>query len=366
MRILHITTHLNKGGITSYLSSLAAGLEKRGHRVIVSASNGEAKQLLLENNIEYLHIPIRTKKEISPSVLFSYFILKKFLLNNPVDIIHAHTRVTQVLASFLAKRFSMPLVTTCHGFFKPRWHRRRFPCWGDKVIAISNQVKEHLISDFGVSQRNICLIHHGVDLNKFGDCKREDIDRLKGEMGIPKDFFVIANSGRLSAVKGLEYFVKAIPAILKDNEKIIFLLIGYGDQEQKLRQTAKDLNVEDRIIFFRPIKDIYEYLSVIDIFVMPSIQEGLGFSILEAQAQKIPVIASNVGGIPDIIEDKVTGILIQPKDESALSRAILELIRDKPLYENIKKNAYNKILKEFTLDEMISETEKVYKGLLSR
>jgi glycosyltransferase involved in cell wall biosynthesis len=366
MKILYITTHLDKGGIASYLSSLALGLKNKGHSVMVASAGGESMDFLLRNNIKHLQIPILTKKEVSPSVLFSFFILKKFLSSNPVDIIHAHTRVTQVLASFLSKKFRIPMVTTCHGFFKPRWHRIKFPCWGNKVIAISSQVKKHLISDFKVNEKNICLIHHGMDLARPRDYTTEEINNLKAEMGIPRGLLVVGVVARFSTVKGLEYFVKSIPLVLKENDKVIFLLLGYGEEESRLRQIAKDLKVEERLIFFRPVKDSLEYLCVLDIFVMPSIQEGLGLSILEAQLQKIPVIASNVGGILDIIDNNVTGILVEPRDELAISGAILKLIRERTLYSNIKNNAYDKILKEFTLEQMIEKTEKVYQELLCR
>jgi glycosyltransferase involved in cell wall biosynthesis len=104
-------------------------------------------------------------------------------------------------------------------------------------------------------------------------------------------------------------------------------------------------------------------MPAIDIFVMPSIQEGLGLSILEAQAYKIPVIASRVGGIPDIIEDNITGVLVKPRDELAIGEAILRLIRDKNLCANIKQRAYEKLTQDFSLEKMVLETENIYKEL---
>jgi glycosyltransferase involved in cell wall biosynthesis len=364
MKILHITTHLNRGGITSYISSLAVGMQKKGHTVIVASSSGEHKEFLLNNNIQHVDIPLLTKSEVSPLVLISYFVLKKFIANNPIDIIHAHTRVSQVLAWFLSKKFKIPFVTTCHGFFKPRWHRRRFPCWGDKTIAISREVKRHLIFEFKVDEKSIKLVHNGIDLKKFRNYSSEEIDDIKKEIGIRRDCFVVGVAARFSIVKGLEYLIKAIPEIIRKEQKALFLLIGYGKEESKLKQLAKDLKVEDKVFFFNPTKETFEYLCVMNIFVMPSIQEGLGISILEAQAQRVPVVASDVGGIPDIIQDKVTGILTRPKDELSISKAILELMHDKSLSDSIKNRAYEKIIKEFSLEQMMIGTENVYKELL--
>jgi len=360
VRILHITTHLNKGGITSYISSLAIGLKDKGHDVVIASSGGSTQDILVNKGIEHINIPIRTKKELSFYVLRSCFYLKKYLSKNKVDLIHAHTRVAQVLASFLSKKFKIPLVTTCHGFFKPRWHRRKFPCWGDKVIAISNQVQNHLMKDFSVKEENVLLIHNGVDVDRSNNSSKV---ALKKEMKIPLDYFIVGSAARFSDVKGLEYLIKSIPFILRDYQNVTLVLIGYGKEELRLRQVVSELDLKKYVIFYKPAKDIFHYLKVLDIFVMPSLQEGLGLSILEAQAQNIPVIASNVGGIPDVIEHNVTGILVAPKDPSAIGKAVTELIKNQSLCQQLKSNAYSRLKEKFSLSKMVNDTEKAYKEL---
>ena len=366
MKILHITTHLNLGGIVSYLSSVAIELKRKGYDIIVASSGGHIQDVLSRNSIKHIHIPLNTKSEISPKVWFSYSILEKYLIDNPVDLIHAHTRVAQVLAALLSRKFRIPVVTTCHGFFRPRWHRRKFPCWGNKVIAISNQVKQHLIKDFGVDERNVVLIHSGIDTQKYKTLGILEKENLKKEIGIKQNHLVVGSAGRFSTVKGLDYFLKAIPHVLKEHENVTFLLIGYGRDEERLRKISKDLKLGDKLIFYNPEKDIGYYLGVLDVFIAPSIQEGLGLSILEAQAQQIPVIASNVGGIPDIIDDKVTGVLVEPRDSIALSSAIVRLLYDARLREYIQKNAYYRVVDQFSLYKMIKQTEGVYRCFSDR
>jgi len=364
MKILHITTHLNKGGITSYLFSLATGLKAKGHAVIIASSGGQSQEEFVKSGIKCIFIPIYTKKEISPSVLFSYLALRRFLSEEKIDVIHAHTRVTQVLAVSLSRKFRIPLVTTCHGFFKSRWHRRVFPCWGDKTIAISSQVKNHLINDFKVKREDVYLIHNGINPDKFKRHSLEEIEELKKEASLPKNCIIVGSVARFSTVKGLEYFIKALPLVAREYNNAMFLLVGYGAEETSLKQIAKDLKIEDKIVFFNPIKDSYKYLPVMDIFVMPSIQEGLGLSILEAQAQGIPVIASRVGGIPDIIEDNVTGILVESKNSGEIAAAILKLIKDKNLAAAIKDHAYERTVSDFSLEKMVEKTESVYKEIV--
>ncbi|MFC1708798.1 glycosyltransferase family 4 protein [Candidatus Omnitrophota bacterium] len=360
MRILYITTHLNRGGITSYLTSLAISLKHNGHDVVVASSGGDNQRTFSHNNIEYIKIPIRTKQEISIPVLLSYFTLKRFLLKNHIDVIHAHTRVTQVLAALLARKFNIPFIATCHGFFKPRWHRRTFPCWGDKTIAISSQVKEHLMREFKVEEKNIFLVHNGIDLDKLEDCRPEEAGNLKDEVGINRESLVVGTTARFSTVKGLEFLIKSLPEVLKVRDNVVLLLVGQGREEPELRKLAKGLGIENKVVFFKPTKVTSKYVCAMDIFVMPSIQEGLGISILEAQAQKVPVVASKVGGIPDIIEDRVTGILVEPKNESAIAKAILELSQNKELYSLIKENAHAQLVNKFSLKQMVTKTEKAY------
>ncbi len=168
MNILYLTNHLNIGGITSYVLTLAVGMKKRGHNVYIASSEGELMPRFVAEGISYIPLPIKTKSEVSYKVLISKFKLARIIKEKEIDILHANTRVTQVL-SFLTQRCcGRPYVSTCHGFFKKRFFRKIFPCWGNKVIAISESVKGHLMKDFLVKESEIRVIHNGIDIDKFG------------------------------------------------------------------------------------------------------------------------------------------------------------------------------------------------------
>ena len=167
MNILYLTNHLNIGGISSYVLTLAAGIKKRGHNVYIASSGGQLLSSFITEGIIYIPIPIKTKSEASYKLLISKFKLLKYIKEKNIEIIHANTRVTQVL-SFLIQRYcGRPYVSTCHGFFKKRFFRRIFPCWGNRVIAISESVKEHLIRDFQVKEEDVVVIHNGIDVDRF-------------------------------------------------------------------------------------------------------------------------------------------------------------------------------------------------------
>ena len=155
MKVLLLSTHLNIGGIGCYIVNLARYLKRRGHEVFVSTSGGDMVDELLKEGIAHIKINLKTKSELSPKLLWALPRLLSLVRDKDIQIIHAHTRVAQVLAYLLSRMLRVPYVTTCHGFFKLRIGRKIFKCWGDKTIAISEAVKRHLISDFNIPSEDV-------------------------------------------------------------------------------------------------------------------------------------------------------------------------------------------------------------------
>ncbi|MEK6564402.1 MAG: glycosyltransferase family 4 protein [Candidatus Omnitrophota bacterium] len=364
MNILILANHFNPGGISSYILNLAQGLTVRGHKVYIGSAGGEWVERLTKNNIEHINLPLKTKSIISPKLLFSYFILKKALKDKRVDIIHSQTRVTSVLAYWLSAKTAIPFVSTAHGFFKPRWERLRFPCWGDLVIAISHAVKEHLIRDFKVAPDKIRLVRNGIKVASLQSpvSRRKEI---KEEFGL-KDGPVVGIIARLSEVKGHKYLIQAMSEVAAEIPEVQLLSVGDGAIKKELEDLALSLGILERARFIPAVADTREALSVMDVFVMPSLQEGLGLSIMEAMLSGLAVAASSVGGIPSLIKDGQTGILVRPKDASALAKAIISLLKDNKKAFELGENARELIVKEFSLERMIHETEEVYRLCLRR
>src|SRR3989338_3271342 len=167
MNILILSTHLNTGGISSYIVTLAKGLKRQGHHVFVATSGGDRVEELKKDGIEHVQLNIRTKSELNPKIYFASGKILRFVEEKKIDIIHTNTRVTQVMGELLAKRSKKKHVATCHGFFKPRFFRKIFPCWGDRTVAISQQVRDHLVNDFHIDEKKISLVHNGLDLEQF-------------------------------------------------------------------------------------------------------------------------------------------------------------------------------------------------------
>lgn len=366
MNILYISNHLNIGGITSYLLSLATGMKHKGHDVYIASSGGRLLPEFIEKGIIYVPIPIRTKQETSPAIIASMFKLSALIKKRKIDFVHSNSRTTQVLGCLLNRFWGVPHISTCHGFFKRRFFRKVFPCWGQKVIAISEPVKEHLIKDFKVDEKNIVLIHNGIDVDKsrilacpVGRQNPESRMEIKKSLGLGEGP-VVGIVARLSDVKGHTYLIEAMSNVLEKIPDAQLLIVGEGKMKEDLVKLVKSLEIEKNVFFIAEVNDTKDVLSVMDLFVMPSLKEGLGLSLMEAMAFGLCVIGTEVGGIKSLIQDGYSGLLARPKDSEQLSRAILGLLQDEQKRKSLGKNAQTFIYRNFPLEEMIQKTEEVY------
>ena len=367
MRVLLLTTHLNIGGVAIYTINLAKALKKQGLEVIVGSSGGELVKILEKENIPYLRLNVKTKFEFNPKLVLTLFKLLAFVKKNNIDIIHSQTRVTQVLGCIAAKIGNIRYVSTCHGFFKEkRLGRKIFGAWGDNAIAISDAVRDHLVKDFRVKKENVFLIYNGVDSEKFSSVINEtEKGSFKSTLGIGK-FPVIGSVTRLSPVKGLKYLLFAMKDILKVLPDVHLILVGEGPSKEYLMELARKLGIEKSIFFALSTTETERFLSIIDVFIFYSLEEGLGLSLLEAMASGRPCVASNVGGVSSIIEDGVTGLLVSPKDAHALKEAVLRLLGDRKLALTLAESAKALVKKKFSLERMVKEVINVYERPLGQ
>ncbi len=362
MKILQLTTHFNIGGISNYILSLSDALKQKGIECVVVSAGGDLEYELRKRGIPHRTLNIRTKFEFSPKVLLSIFKLVQIIRDENIDIIHAHTRVSQVAASYASRITGVPYVTTCHGFFKKRL-RVIFDTWGLKVIAISDAVKMHLEKDLGVNKDRIEVIYNGVDINRFTkDYPKEEIDLIKKSLGF-KGGPIIGTIGRLSPVKGQRLLIEALKDIILRREDAEGLIVGDGPEERSLKSLTKSLGLDESIHFVHSDYDTHKFLSIMDIFVFPSVKEGLGIALLEALASGKACIASDVGGIRNIIKDGLNGILVPVGDISGIQDAILNLLANKELRNKMGQIGRELVRERFTLDNMADSIIKLYQSV---
>lgn len=359
MKVLFLAGHFNAGGISSYILNLTRGLIARGHKIYVASGGGEWVERLELHGAKNIYLPLGTKSIISPKLLFAYFALKKIIKSEGIDIIHAQTRVSEVLASWVSRKTAVPFVSTAHGFYQRRWGRCIFPGWGRFVIAISEPVRKHLIEHFGLNPERVILVHNGIDISRSqasGLGPRE----IKKKYGL-RDGPVIGIIARLSEVKGHKYLLMAMAKVKEQIPEAQLLSVGDGKIKKDLEQLARHLKIDEGVYFIPAVSDTAEPLSVMDVFAMPSLQEGLGLSIMEAMLMGVTVIASSVGGITSLIKNNETGILVDPANPQVLAQGILGLLKDKEKAARLSARARDLVVKDFSLQPMAEGTEAVYR-----
>jgi len=363
MNILFIANHLNVGGVTSYLYTLAGGLKERGHNVYLASSGGELAEKFIALGVKHIRVPLMTKSEISPKIIFSFFKLRKEVKKLKIELVHSNSRTTQVLGNLLSRALNIPHVFTCHGFFKPKLSRLLFSCWGQAVIAISSEVKEHLIADLKLDAKNISVINNGIDTGNFGDFSARD--DMRKDLGI-NDALLVGIIARLSDVKGHIYLIRAMRQVIKTFPTAKLLIIGEGKMKNALIKEVDVSGIKENVLFIPEAGNTRDVLAAMDIFVMPSLQEGLGLALMEAMAQGLAVVGSAVGGIKTLIQDEVNGLLVGPADVEELAKAIAELLRDPDKRRNLGANARKFIIANFSKEKMVDATERVYNKCLEK
>ncbi|MFA5144204.1 MAG: glycosyltransferase family 4 protein [Candidatus Omnitrophota bacterium] len=360
MKVLQVTTHINIGGIANYILNLSEALKVRGADVIVASSGGTLCNELLSKKIPHKFLDIRTKFEFGPKVIMAAFHLAGIIRAENVDIIHAHTRVSQVAACLASMLTGVPYVTTCHGYFKLR-SRRLFDTWGNKVIAISAAVKDHLRRDLGVSEERIKLIYSGVDIARFARRYSEaEKNAVREELGVG-DAPIVGTIGRLSQVKGQRYLIQAMAYIADKVNGVQCIIVGGGEEALALENLARALNITDAIHIIPSDINTPRILSIMDVFVFPSVKEGLGIALLEAMAAGKACVASDIGGISDIIKAPSYGILVGVGDIKAMADETAKLLLNDALREDMGDKARRIVSGNFSLDAMADGVIQLYK-----
>jgi len=363
MKVLQVTTHINIGGIANYILTLSQALGKNGITSVVASSGGDLEAEFEKSGVSCRRLDIRTKSELSPKVFRAIFELKTIIVDEKIDIMHAHTRVSQVVSFFASKLTGVPYVTTCHGYFKTR-ARKIFDTWGARVIAISDAVAGHLKKDLGVREPRIALVYNGVEAEKFSkEYSVNEIGDIKRSLGL-KGGPVIGTIGRLSPVKGHRYLIEAMPNIISGMNDVELLIVGNGPEETALKTVSRSLGLETAVRFIDASPDTPKFLAAMDVFVFPSVKEGLGIALLEALAAGRPCVASDIGGIGDVIRSGVSGLLVPVGDRDAVAGAVLKLLHDPELRRKMGERGRAVTKQKFSLDLMAEKVAALYKEVL--
>lgn len=370
MKILHLTSHLEIGGIPRYILSLSKGLTERNHRVIIASGGGRLESQVETIGATHWRFPFHTSVEFSPQVFWGMGQLTARLRKEPVDIFHAHTRVGQVVADRISRRLQIPYVTTWHGIYPRRLGRRLWPCTGKRTIAISQLVHQHLLQSFHVPEEQIRDIYNGIDTAHYAIVPDGPVvEGYRKRWEIPIGQPVIGTIGRLAAgdVKGFDILLTAVSVLKQNVPDLQVLIVGDGPRRPFLTGVTKDLGLQDCVHFLGEVDDIRIPLALMDVFIFTSRwPEAFGLTLVEAMAAGKPVVATKTGAVPEVIRHNVEGWLIPPDDPSSMAEGITHLLRNRETASRFGREGQMRVREMFDLDHMVTEVEAVYQRVASK
>ena len=368
---------LKKINILYYIDGNAiGGAEQHLYQLVKSINSSVFKPTIICPSLRVLDPWAKKIKRYSEVIRHSTIAVSQPTLwkyYKSADIIHFQlpTPVSCVFAIATAKLAGADkIIVTIHSPFpvcskyppKNGLVRQNFK-YINKVIAVSESSCRILTENFPINPFKIYVVHNGVDTHFYKKPCEKDILSVKKNFGIASRIPVIGTTGRLVKGKGFEFLVKAAPHILK-NKHVKFVLIGNGEMKTKLIQLAEQYQVRNSFTFPGFKEDIHRILPMFDVFVLPSLYEGLPLSVLEAMSTEIPVVASRVPGNIEAVNDGVTGLLVPPKNPLALANAISYLLLNEQLASDMGIQGRKRIQKLFSLSQMVKSTEKIYFDIL--
>jgi len=363
IKVLFLITELNVGGAEMVVAKMAAHLNKdRFHCSVCSLlPDGRLADVLQEQGVKTLSLDIKSKLDLG-----GLFKLVRLLRREKIDILHTHLFHVNLLGRIAGRLAGVPVIISHqHGVERNRSKVRSLldrltSRYADLVISTCEVVKETLIKRDKISPGKIRIIYNGVETPNVN----VESSSVRRDLGIALDAPVIGVVANLRPMKGYDTFLKAARMILDEVENARFLIVGGGPLEDELKALAFKLGIWPQTIFTGFRDDVPNLLATMDVFVLPSLWEGVPMALLEAMAMAKPVVATEVGGIPEIVIDGVTGLLVPPRDPDALAEAIIALLQDRERAEAMGQAGRERVEKYFTVERMVQKTEALYEELI--
>jgi glycosyltransferase involved in cell wall biosynthesis len=364
IRSLHIDTARTWRGGQNQVLLTVNGLEELGHpAVLVAHAQGELRRRASEG-MRFLPFAPRSEFDIRAA-----WQLAGIFNDVRPDVVHAHDPHGVALAAMALQMPSAPkrrplLVAARRVDFHLKQHA--FSRWKyrhiDAFIAASGLIARMLVDD-GVPADRVVVVHEGVDVSRIG--KMPVVDAHK-EFWLPHGAPVVGNIAALVPHKGQRHLIAAAARVVRDVPDARFVILGDGELRESLERQIHELGL-DRHVTLAGFRDqAIGILKSFDIFVMSSVTEGLGTSILDAMACAVPVVGTTAGGIPESVVDGVTGLLVPPRDEAAMAKAIVTLLKDQALRARLGSAGLQRVTESFGVERMVSETVRVYETFLAK
>ncbi len=292
------------------------------------------------------------------------------------DVVHTQLEFSSILGSIAAHRLGIPSISTIHTLDRPRRFSRdsarfRIMAWtlrhrAQRVIAVSESARTHVLARAGLHKSKTMTIHNGIDLTEFARERPSARSEVRKQLGIARDAVVVATVAVLRQAKGIDDMLDALPFLLRRHPDLTYLIVGDGPHRSALEEHVAERGIAGSVRFAGTRSDVATMLAASDVFVHPSHAEALPTVVIEAMTAGLPVIATNVGGTPEIIESGATGILVPPHSSRLLADA-LERILESPRQARAMANAARRTaIDRFDIDRQVARLADEYRVLVAR
>lgn len=353
--ILFFTRTMQLGGTENVVLQLCEIFKPLVNKIVVCSCGGVNTKKLSDMEIRHYTLPDIESK--SPSVMLDVCAkLEKIVSKENITLIHTHHRMAAFYVAVLGLYKKCAFFSTAHNTFYNKKVLTEFSYKHSNVIACGEMVKKNLVDFYGLPDKQVDVVHNAVKAFKKDIIPDNIIEELHN-----KSCFLVGNVGRLSEQKGMKYFIQAIPDILEKHENTRFLIVGSGEDDDKLKQLANSLNIEDKVIFMGYRNDIQNVISQLDLLVLSSLWEGLPLTPIEAFSVGKTIVATAVDGTPEIIENNKSGLLVEPKDSKAIAEKVVFMIENPDERLKMEKAAKECFEQEFSFEKFSEKYIDVYK-----
>jgi len=365
--VLHLVEDMRIGGLEKVLASIVLHLDKNRFRpeVWCLAHGGEMAEELIRQGVTVRILHLTTYYNA-----LNILRLAMLMRDKHFHILHTHGYYGSTFGRLSSLLAHVPIILThVHSTYYNYTKRnliieKMLSSFTDKIICVSRAVQSFVTETEKFSEEKTCVLYNGVAW-PTANVPPDDALLLKSRLGIGNQELVLTVVASLTTIKGHAILFQALHHLSPEVPPFKLMVVGDGPERYRLESLAKDLGIASRVIFTGARNDVPKLLMISDIFILPSIErEGLSMGIIEAMAAGLPVISTWVGGIPEVVENGTSGLLVEPKNILALADALCILMRDRDLREQMGKVGKDVYLKHFTLKNMMDNLETLYERLV--
>ncbi len=368
IKVVHIVEDLKVGGQEHVIASIVRGLDPKVFdvRVWCTQAGGQVADDLRRDGF-----PVEVLGLQGIRNLFHVAELRRKMQQVQVDVVHTHAWGGGLIGRFAARSAKVPVVFGhVHGIYNyvSRLHLKidaTLVKWSTGSICCSQAARHFMLSHESVPPEKLVVVYNGIDLSPFKPLAAGERAELRAKARVKPGDIVIGSVGHLETHKGHEFLVQAFRRVLETQPHARLLLVGDGRKRARLEALANELGVMHRTTFAGVRRDVPLLLALMDLFVLPSLNEALGLALIEAMASGVPVVASDVGGIPEVVKHRQTGLLAEPGSASALADAILEMISAPASAQRMRQTALQDC-QRFSVETMVETIAELYTTSLDK